>query len=171
MDAKKIEILKSYGFTRYTTDCELMYAFRNEAYGLDTKMLVQGAHADDYADLIYAEEEGFQGFCYCSSLMEDIMLNFSNHNVERIVKKLGTVANVWLELKAIGGYVMVVSKCDDFDFNNDYIRWHISDMLKAIGMLDYLLQQRLKYLMNKRRKKEKEELEKDPNKYNYVIKK
>ena len=47
---------------------------------------------------------------------------------------------------------MVVSACDESDFDDGGIEYHISDMLKVIGALDYLLQRRDRYLLNKRKK-------------------
>lgn len=150
-----IKKLESYGFKRYATDCELLYAFKNPAYCYSTKMLVQGSHATDYAELIYANEENFKGLCYASSLMESLMLNFKDHHIERIIRKINRITDTHIELKNIGGYPMVVSECNENDFESEEIKYHISDMLKTIGVLDCLLQQRQDYLQKQKAKKNK----------------
>lgn len=143
---QKIDKLKEYGFKPYDAHCELAYAFKNSAYYLDTKMLVEGSHATDYAEIIYAEEESFVGLCYYSSLMEYILTDFSNHNVEKMLKKIGKTLGTSVLLEDVGGYPMIVKKCNDADFERGSIKNKVSDMLKIVGILDYLLQQKLDYL-------------------------
>lgn len=147
-----IEKLESYGFKRYLKNCDLLVAFRKPAYYYDSKMIVAGAHSTEDADIIYVEEENFKGLTYASSLMEDIMLNYPNHNIKHIIKQIAKTTDTEIEFKFIGGYPMVVSACDETDFNDGGIVYHISDMLKIIGSLDYLLQRRDRYLLNKCKK-------------------
>lgn len=154
MKSEHLELLQSLGFTRYISGCELMYAFRKPAYGIDTRMLVQGDHATDYADLIYADEEDFQGFCYAPSMLERLMMSHPyTHGVEKMLRQIGRVTGVWVELAPVGPYPMFVIRCDDGDFTCGNIRYYLSDMLKLIGILDYHLQHRLAYLDKKERKK------------------
>ena len=154
MKPEHLELLQSLGFTRYESGCELMYAFERPAYAIDTGMLVQGDHATDYAELIYADEENFRGFCYAPSMLERLMMTYPyTHGVEKILRQIGRTTGVCAELAPVGIYPMIVIRCDDGDFACGNIRYYLSDMLKLIGMLDYHLQHRLAYLDKKERKK------------------
>ena len=156
MTEEFIEKLKSYGFERYLKNCELLDAFRKPAYYYDSKMIVAGAHSSENADIIYVEEDDFKGLTYASSLMEVIMIDYpTNHNIQKIVKQVAKITDTEIEFRSIGAYPMVVSACDETDFDNGEIKYHISDMLKVIGALDYLLQKRDRYLLNKRIKSNK----------------
>ena len=73
------------------------------------------------------------------------------HNVKQIIKKLEK-ANIFVEFKFIGIFPMVVLPCDEKGLESPLLKFDISDMLKAIGILDYLLPQRLEYLDNQRKK-------------------
>lgn len=150
MTEKLVKILEENGFTPYETGCELAYAFKRKAYGYDTKMLVQGSHATDIAEIIYADEEDFKGLCYAPSVMELLMLDYENHGIEKILKKIGKITGVYTELKFVGIYPMITLECGESDFEYVGFRFYLSDMLKAVGMLDYLLQQRLNYLRKKK---------------------
>ena len=148
-----VEILKSYGFERYLKNCELLSAFKYPAYYIDSKMIVSGAHSTESADIIYVEQDGFKGLTYASSLMEAIMIDHpTNHNIKAIVKQIAKTTDTEIEFKFIGAFPMVVSACDESDFKDGGIKYHISDMLKVIGSLDYLLQKRDRYLLNKSKK-------------------
>lgn len=152
MTEKSIEILKQFGFKPYCTNCDLLSAFKKPAYGLDTQMIVQGDHADDIAELIYACEDDFKGFCYAPSILEAIMINYpKKHNIDKVLKKLEKVG-IFVELKFVGIFPMVVLPCDEKGLESPLLKFDVSDMLKVVGILDYLLQQRLEYLDKQRKK-------------------
>ena len=150
MTSELIKMLEECGFKPYITDCDLMSAFKNRAYCLDTKMLVRGDHATDCAELIYAHEENFKGLCYAPSLIEYMLLDFQDkEGIKRIIKRVGKAIGAEIELEFIGIFPMVTIRCDETDFEIFGLNEYVSDMLKVIGILDYLLQNRVDYLRKK----------------------
>ncbi len=145
MTQESIKILEDFGFKPFLDGSEIMLAFENSTYAYDTKMIVQGDHADDYATIIFANEKDFTGLCYCSSLMEHLMLNFDDHGVEKIVKELQK-ASIYVELRCVCGYPMIAIDLGKGELSATTLKSRLSHMLKAVGALDYLLQKRLKRL-------------------------
>lgn len=140
-------ILEKYGFQPYANGDELNY--KNQPYYYDTKMIVQGSHTDDYAYIICADEEEIKGFCYASSLIEHLMTDFDNHNIEKILKEMSKYTGIYLELYCNGNVPLVVNKCDVNALDERSLKSRMSNMLKAVGILDYLLQKRLTSLRKK----------------------
>ena len=143
--------LAEYGFHRYTTNCELLSVF-GSGYCYDTKMIVEGDHSSERAELVYLNKDGFEGLCYAGSLLEALIMNYPNLGVQRIIKQMYVHMDTDIELRWIGGYPMIVSPCTEQDFWDGGIEYHISDMLKVIGMLDYLLPRREQYLRKQQTK-------------------
>ena len=144
MTEKSIEILKQYGFMPYDNGDELNYV--NQPYYYDTKMIVQGSHADDYAYIICVDEQDVKGFCYASSLMEYVITNFDNHNIEKILKDISKYTGIYVQLYYNGNVPFVVNRCQVDNLDATSVKSRMSNMLKLVGSLDYLLQKRLKHL-------------------------
>lgn len=141
--------LQEYGFK----DCGMLvdwsHEFNNSAYCYNTKMLVAGAHSTDYANLYYVSETTLEGLCYSSSLLEYLLTDFNNNGIEMIIKKIGKYMGIKVELYKEAYVPLVVMRCNENTFNPNVMARKIGDMLKVIGALDYLLQQRLDYLRKK----------------------
>ena len=151
-----IKKLEEYGFKIDNSGRGILSAFSKPTYGLVPNMLVQGSHATDIASVHYSDEEEINGFCYYSSLMEELAMRFpKTHNIEGIIKKLNKYSDTELKIKFHNGYAFVVSECDEQDLHLKTIDYCISDILKSVGSLDYLLQQRLSYLQTKELKNNK----------------
>lgn len=140
-------ILEKYGFQPYLSGDELNY--KNQPYFYDTKMTVQGSHTDDYAYIICVDEEEIKGFCYASSLIEHLMTDFDNHNIEKILKEMSKYTGIYLELYCNGNVPLVVNKCEVNILDERSVKSRMSNMLKSVGILDYLLQKRLVTLRKK----------------------
>ena len=140
-------ILEKYGFQPYVNGGELNY--KNQPYFYDTKMIVQGSHTDDYAYIICVDEEEIKGFCYASSLIERLMTDFDNHNIEKILKEMSKYTGVYLELYCNGNVPLLVNKCEVNVLDERNVKSRMSNMLKSVGILDYLLQKRLVTLRKK----------------------
>lgn len=150
MTEERIALLEKFGFKHYVSTCDLSLAFRKPAYVLDTNIFVSGAHGTETAQIFYCEEENFKGLCYLSSLMESLMVDFSgNHGVPDLVSKMANVIHAPIEFGFLRIFPMVGYSdfCENID--EDDLEYGISTMLKAIGILDYLLQEREMQLMGK----------------------
>ena len=116
MTEEFIEKLKEYGFKLNNSGFGVSQAFRKETYMLEPKILVQGSHATDIATIHYSDEEEINGFCYYSSLFEEMPMMFSeNHNVESIIKKINKYLDAEIKIKCHNGYVFLVVECDETD--------------------------------------------------------
>ncbi|MBQ8844829.1 MAG: hypothetical protein IJ008_02305 [Clostridia bacterium] len=148
MDNNTIEKLKSYGFSLCSKNG---YLFNKNTFILKPNILVEGAHSTDIATIHYADEEGLKGLCYYSTLLEELPMMFpDHHNVEAIIKKINKFADADIELKFHNGFAFLVIECDENDINDNHIfDYLLSAMIKAIGQLDYFLQQRVRYLQKK----------------------
>ncbi len=141
--------LEEYGFKDCGRLVDWSYEFKNNAYYYDTKMLVEGSHATDYAYLYYLDEENLTGLCYYSSLMEYLLTDFDDHGVDGILNKIYKYVGIKVELYKEAYIPLLVMRMDEENFTKEGASKKIGDMLKVVGMMDYLLQQRLNYLRKK----------------------
>lgn len=152
MTEKFIKALESYGFKIDKSGRGILSAFCRETYVLEPHVLVQGDHATDIAVLHYSDLEEINGICYYSSLMERVAMSYSAQEIDKILKKINKYSDTDLKLKSCNGYVFVVSECDERDLELNTLDYCVSDMVKAIGVLDYMLKSRFDYLERKRMK-------------------
>ena len=145
--------LENYGFKIDKSGRGILDAFTKDTYVLEPNILVQGAHATDIACIHFVDEEEVKGFCYYSSLLEELAMRFPfTHNAEGIIKKINKFSDSNIKIKWINCYNFIVSECDETDLKNGTLIYSLSDIMKVIGQLDYLVQKRLNYLDNKERK-------------------
>ena len=147
-----LETLKQAGFAEYPYNSDLLDAFKERFYFYDTGMTVQGAHASESAEIIWADKEAFSGLCYAPTLLESLMLEFVDHGVERLLKEIEKYTYIPLELIFIGALPMVGLRLSEEDFAFDACGY-LGDMMKAVGMLELLFAKRLAYLQKKGRQR------------------
>ena len=152
---ERVEILKKYGFQESTREnrCGMDGYFTSPTLFRDTGMLVTGDHATDYAPLIYAEDEGRCGLFYAPSMLEYLLMDFGGEwSVERLMRDLNRSSDCELKLEAVGGLPMIYTEIDDMDWKDGDLDYQISDMLKVIGYLDYVLFRKRERLWKAREK-------------------
>lgn len=152
---ERIELLKEYGFRENIGEnrCGMDYYFTSPILFLDTGMLVTGDHATDYAHIIYAEEGERCGLFYAPSILEYLLIDFGGDwSVERLMRDLNRNSNCTLILEDVGGLPMIYTEISDSDWTNHDLKHQVSDMLKVIGQLDYILPQKRERLWKEREK-------------------
>ena len=161
MDKKEIPavhraVLEKYGFEN--SYGELSFAFYAPSLSLDTHMLVQGDHATDHSHIFYAHTQAYEGeldgFFYSPSLLEYLLTDYSGEwDPECMLKEINVQMDGNFRLVSVGGYPMLFTELTEYDWKDDNLRYALSDMLKLVGQLDYLLPRKWRTLMAKRRKK------------------
>lgn len=157
LSPERLALLKEYGFSD-RPDCDLSWVFPAPAYALDTEMLVQGDHATDRAYIYYAsvetyDKEQLNGLFYSPSLLEYMLVDFRGEwSFDRMLKTVRKQLDCDVRLVSVSGYPNLFIEIDEYDWREADIRFQISDMLKLIGQLDYLLPRKLESLRAKRRK-------------------
>ena len=157
LSATRLALLKEYGFSD-SPDCENSWNFPYPAYSMDTKILVQGDHATDRAYVYYScvntlEGESLEGLFYSSSLLEYLLVDYGGEwDFYRMLKTIQKQLDCKVRLVSVNGYPYLFIGIDEHDWNTADIRSQVSDMLKLIGQLDYLLLRKRENLRIKRRK-------------------
>lgn len=157
LSPERLALLAEYGFGK-CPDCDFSYAFGAPAYAMDTHMIVQGDHASDRAYIYYAtvdtyEDEHLEGLFYSPSMLEYLLLDFGGEwDPCRMVKDLGKGLDCEVRLVAVHGYPMLFIEIGEYEWKKADIRFEVSDMLKVVGRLDYLLPRKRDRLLAKRRK-------------------
>ncbi|MBQ7789598.1 MAG: hypothetical protein IJ398_08115 [Clostridia bacterium] len=157
ISAECCALLKKYGFDD-SSNRDLSFGFPAPAYVMDTKMLVQGDHTTDHAYIYYAcvdtyEGERLDGFFYSPSLLEYLLIDFGGEwDFNRMLKAIQRQLDCEVRLVSVNGYPNLFIELDEQDGKTADIRFQISDMLKLIGQLDYLLSRKLESLRAKRRR-------------------
>lgn len=157
LSSDRLALLKEYGFDD-KLNSDLCWSFPAHAYAMDTKMLVQGNHATDHAYIYYAcaedlTGEQLDGLFYSSSLLEYLLVDYGGEwDFDRMLKAIQMQLDCKVRLVSLCGYPDLFIEINECDWNETKIRSRISDMLKLIGQLDYLLPRKLKDLRAKRRK-------------------
>ena len=132
-------LLKACGFGA-PPDGEDTQAFDYRSLALDTRMSVTGDHNSDHAYIHYAETDALCGFFYAPSLLEYLMtFHRDDCNAKAMVRELRRFTSCDIELVFIHGYPMIFTPIYDNDTTPEDVFWQISDMLKIVGQLDYLL--------------------------------
>lgn len=144
--ASRAKILREeYGFED-SPDSDEITAFHAPSIALDTKMIVQGDHADDCAYIFYSRPEvdgkTLDGLFYAPSIFEYLVYRKGEGwSPKPILEKINRYTDCEIELKPVGGLMMLFCEIPDVDWQYKDIRFEISDMLKAVGQLDYFLQE------------------------------
>ena len=141
LSSKHIEVLTKIGFGN-VPDCDPSFAFGTFTLALNTNMIVRGDHADDVAFIYYScvEVDGriYDGLFYAPSILEHPHLNYQTFDVNEILDKINQYAYCDAEYVGIGGIHMIFLPISKFQWELD-IKDALSDMLKIVGILDYLL--------------------------------
>ena len=131
-------LLETLGFK----PCNYTYLY-GETYYLDLDILVTGDHATDYAHVLYSTDCNIKGFCYSSGLLGSLISVYNdNKGVNDIVKKVNKYSDCKIEFGYAGGDLYFYIPCE---LLVDEHKYAISDMVKLIGQVDYLVQARLNY--------------------------
>lgn len=153
LSAERIALLKEYGFNDGQD-----YGFPTHAYTMDTKMLVQGDHATDHAYIYYSsvktfEDEQLEGLFYSPSMLEYLLVDYGGEwDFNRMLKTVQKELDCEVRLVSVHGEPYLFIEIDEYDWKMADIRFQISDMLKLIGQLDYLLSRKRKALRTKRKR-------------------
>ena len=159
LSAERLALLKEYGFCD-RPDCDLSWGFPASAYAMDTNILVQGDHATDHAYIYYAfvktfEDEELEGLFYSPSLLEYLLVDYAGEwDFDRTLRTIQKQLDGEVRLVSVQGYPNLFLEVNESDWSTTGIRCRVSDMLKLIGQLDYLLPRKRDRLCAKRRKKE-----------------
>ena len=146
-------LLKACGFDA-PPDGEDTAALDYRSLALDTRMSVSGDHATDQAYIHYAETDELCGFFYAPSLLEYLMaFHREACNVKRMVCELRKFTSCDIELVCVHGYPMIFTPIYENDTTPEDVSWQISDMLKIVGQLDFLLSRKLDRIRKKETKK------------------
>ena len=150
---ERVALLKKLGFEEAET---LGPSFCSPVWALDAQMLVQGTHATDRCHILYAceqtEAEVLEGLFYAPSLLEYLLTDYLGEwSPERMLKEINRQTDTSIRLVDVGGIPMLFTRIDDRNWKESDLRFQISDMLKLIGQLDYLLPRKWKRLLAKRR--------------------
>ena len=162
LSADRLALLKKCGFDD-SPDSDLSRGFPAPAFAMDTQRLVQGDHATDHAYLYYAcvktwEDEELEGLFYASSLLEYLLVDYGGEwDFGRMLKTIQKQLDCEVRLVSVQGYPFLHIGIDEHNWRTADIRSEISDMLKLIGQLDYLLPRKRDSLRAKRQRgKEKQ---------------
>lgn len=155
LSAERLALLREFGFGNIP-ECEISQCLTSPAYAMDTKMLVQGDHATDHAYIYYAsvgtsDGEEQKGLIYFSSLLSYLLCDHKGEwDFSRMLKDLQNQLDCKVQLIALQGYPAMFIEMNDRHWNSNSLRTRISDMLKLIGQLDYLLPRKRERLLAKR---------------------
>ena len=157
MEVKKITpereaLLKACGFAA-PPDGEDTAALDYRSLALDTRMSVSGDHATDQAYIHYAETDELCGFFYAPSLLEYLMaFHRDAFDAKRMVREIRRFTSCDIELASVHGYPMIFTPIYENDTTPEDVSWQISDMLKIVGQLDFLLSRKLDRIRKKEKK-------------------
>ena len=140
ISSKRIDILTKLGFgTSPLCDPTIAFGCFNMAF--NTKMIVRGDHADDVAYIYYScvEIDGkeYDGLFFAPSILEHPYLNYQIFDVNKVIDEINHYAFCDAEYVSGGGIGMIFVPVSEYDWNLD-IKDPISDMLKIIGITDYI---------------------------------
>ena len=155
LSVERLSLLKKFGFSD-NPDSNLSWGFPARAYVMDTKIFVQGNHATDHACVYYSslntdENEDLSGLFYASSLLEYLLVDYCGEwDFNRMLKAIQKQLDCEVRLVSVQGYPYLFIEIDEGEWSKGDIRSQISDMLKLIGQLDYLLPRKRDSLRRKR---------------------
>ena len=151
LSPERLALLQEYGFGE-SPDCDLLGAFSLGDLALDTHMEVEGEHATDHAYIYYAVTEDREGLFYAPSLLEGMLLAFSGEwNPKSLLPSVNAQLDGEVEYVFVGGFPMFYLPVTEYDWKYDFLRSCVSDMLKVVARLDYLLPRKNRSLMKGRK--------------------
>ena len=149
------EILTEYGFGDPPI-CDLLTIFNCPTMALNTKISVRGDHCDEIAYVYYASLEAngemLDGLFYVPSLLEYLYFlgREDGWSFEAISEELSGTLGADTRLVFISGCPAIYTEIYDYAWSQSDLYFEISDMLKIIGTLDYLLSKELQGLPTKK---------------------
>ena len=147
----RFALLKENGFADPPI-CDLLTVFGCPTLALDTKMTVRGDHADDCAYVYYASKEVdgelLDGLFYAPSLLEHLYFlgREKGWSFDALWQEVDNTLGSDGRLVFVSGCPAIFIEIYESSWAQRDLRCEISDMLKIVGALDYLLcreQQRL----------------------------
>ena len=156
ISSKKQEILTKHGFVPGTgrdVDCY----FRAPVWVLDSRMIVNGDHADDYATVVYAVEDTsesgvLEGLFYSPSMLEYLLTDFGGEwDPQEMIDDLCMLTGNDVLLVGAGGMPSIFIEIYEDEWTRGDLHSPISDILKSIGALDLWLVKKRDELREKRR--------------------
>jgi hypothetical protein len=129
--------------------CDLMSVFCGPHLALDTRMSVRGDHADERAYMYYAsmevDGELLDGLFYVPSLLEHLYFlgREKGWSFDALRQELNDTVCSDARLVFLSGYPAIFTEIYTSSWQERDLRFEISDMLKVVGALDYLLSKEL----------------------------
>lgn len=125
-------------------DCDPSFAFGTKVLAYDTMMSVQGDHATDRAYVYYScvqyENEELDGFFFAPSLLECMVYPYREKwSFESLLQEICDQLGCEARLVWIGSFPMIYVEITEYDWKIQNIVSSLSDILKLIGVLDYIL--------------------------------
>ena len=154
---ERLAVLEKHGFDTQGNS-PLSFAFYSQTASLDAKMLVTGDHATDYSTIYYASEQTdfyglLDGLFYSPSMLEYLLIDFGGEwDPERTVRDINSALAADFRIVSVGGYPMFFTEICDYEWNAGDISDSVSEMLKLVGVLDYVLSKKRRSLIEKRRR-------------------
>ena len=144
----RFEILRENGFSEPPI-CDLMSVFHGPCLALETGMSVRGDHCDECAYVYYASMEVngelLDGLFYVPSLLEYLYFlgRKSGWSFDLQLQHLNAAISADTRLVFLSGFPAIFSEIYSTSWSERDLRFEISDMLKIVGALDYLLSEEL----------------------------
>ena len=140
---ERLELLTELGFGD-TPDCDPSYAFGTQTLALDTKMGVRGDHAEDRAYVYYArtevDGEVLDGFFFAPSMMDYLNMMYGNSwDFAPLMDKINGYIGGYGRYVGVGGFPMLYVEVFETDWKNRDLRDPLSEILKLVGISDYVL--------------------------------
>ena len=134
---KREKELRGYGFGYDVSDTEASMAFPGPVMSLDTHMLVTG-------EIYYANLGDLCGFFYSPSILGRLCYYRPEFNIDYYLRRINRESDNRILAVEVSGYPMLYVACPE---EKREIKYAVSDMLKLVGELDYLLPKRLRALL------------------------
>ena len=138
----RLDLLTKLGFTD-VPDCDPSFAFDAPRVALDTKMIVQGDHADDCAYIYYScitlDGEVLDGLFYAPSLLEHPLMSYQKYDIECILKEIDNELFCSPRRVFVGGFPMIFVPIEGYCWDIKNITTPLSYMLKLVAILDYIM--------------------------------
>ena len=156
MKEARFALLSEYGFEAPPI-CDLLTIFNCPTLALNTKMSVRGDHADENAYVYYASREVdgelLDGLFYVPSLLEHLYLIGRERawSFDALCQELNDTLGCEARLVFLRGCPAIYLEIYESAWPQRDLRFEISDMLKIVGTLDYLLTKEFQCLLAEKR--------------------
>ena len=148
----RFALLKKNGFENPPI-CDLMSVFNCPNLALDTRMSVRGDHSDEIAYIYYAsvevDGELLDGLFYVPSLLEYLYFlgREKGWSFNDLWQDLNNTIYGDARLVFLRGYPAIFTEIYESSWSEKDLRFEISDMLKIVGSLDYVLNKELQRML------------------------